>query len=505
MRRIIANIIFLLLLMGCFIFSLTGPREWMQDINKKEHRLFIFYPMAKELLTRTGLYRNLQKRRDVSAAIRALYITNKPESVQELYWCKKISSILLLLYLAGALSLAWQLQELNSPLLKEGRYLIRPEQGEGSYVAELSVDLKEPSGTGGEGTAISEEMAVTVKERRYTKEEAYSLLEGSVGYLRKAVLGNNQSAYNLHEPLIFFSRIPGTAITVEWKPEDYTIIHSDGTLGNELITKAISTSVTATLSCEKQRRDVKINFLIMPMVKSDNGKEITVLLEDEVQKTLEISSEQRRLELPTELGRYRLYWSDGRKGTGLQLWLFGIVAALLIWRLMDKELDNRMKLRKEQLLSDYPEIINKFTLLVNAGMTIRQAWFRIAEDYNALKSEGEIGQTRKKHYAYEEMLITVSELRLGISETKAYEQYGRRIGLIPYIKLGTLITQNLKKGNRGFTELLKHEAAEAFDERKETAKRLGEEAGTKLLVPMILMLMIVFLIILIPAFISFQM
>jgi hypothetical protein len=58
--------------------------------------------------------------------------------------------------------------------------------------------------------------------------------------------------------------------------------------------------------------------------------------------------------------------------------MFGIAASLLVWRAMDHELESKMRQRKEQLLSDYPEIINKFTLLVNAGMTIRQAWFRIS-------------------------------------------------------------------------------------------------------------------------------
>ena len=39
--------------------------------------------------------------------------------------------------------------------------------------------------------------------------------------------------------------------------------------------------------------------------------------------------------------------------------------------------------------------------------------------------------------------------------------------------------------------LLEQEAEEAFEERKNSAKKLGEEAGTKLLFPMLLMLGIV--------------
>ena len=52
-------------------------------------------------------------------------------------------------------------------------------------------------------------------------------------------------------------------------------------------------------------------------------------------------------------------------------------------------------------------------------------------------------------------------------------------------------------------DLLRQEAAEAFQERKETVKS-WEEASTKLLGPMIILLFMVLAIILIPAFISFR-
>ena len=43
-----------------------------------------------------------------------------------------------------------------------------------------------------------------------------------------------------------------------------------------------------------------------------------------------------------------------------------------------------------------------------------------------------------------------------------------------------------------------------FEERKARAKRLGEEAGTKLLVPMFFMLAVVLVIVIVPAFMSVQ-
>ena len=52
--------------------------------------------------------------------------------------------------------------------------------------------------------------------------------------------------------------------------------------------------------------------------------------------------------------------------------------------------------------------------------------------------------------------------------------------------------------------LLEQESEDAFEERKNMAKKYAEEAGTKLLFPMILMLGIVIVIIMVPAILSFQ-
>lgn len=51
---------------------------------------------------------------------------------------------------------------------------------------------------------------------------------------------------------------------------------------------------------------------------------------------------------------------------------------------------------------------------------------------------------------------------------------------------------------------MKQEADRAFEERKNLAKRLGEEAGTKMLIPLFLMLLVVLVMIVVPAFFSIQ-
>ena len=73
-----------------------------------------------------------------------------------------------------------------------------------------------------------------------------------------------------------------------------------------------------------------------------------------------------------------------------------------------------------------------------------------------------------------------------------------------YIRFGALLSQNLRRGTKGLTDLLKMEAIQAFEERKTQARKLGEEAGTKLLLPMFLMLTVVLIIVIVPAFLTLQ-
>lgn len=128
-------------------------------------------------------------------------------------------------------------------------------------------------------------------------------------------------------------------------------------------------------------------------------------------------------------------------------------------------------------------------------MTVPNAWQRVVKDYCAKKQE-----TGKKRYAYEEMLLTIYEMESGVTQTKAYERFGRRCRVQSYNRLATMLSQNVRKGATNLAVLLREEAAYAFEERKHTARRLGEKAGTKLLVPMMMLLGMIMVVIMVPAF-----
>ena len=93
----------------------------------------------------------------------------------------------------------------------------------------------------------------------------------------------------------------------------------------------------------------------------------------------------------------------------------------------------------------------------------------------------------------------VIQFRRNMPESEIYRSFGRRVNLKPYTKLVSLIEQNRMNGARNLRAMLELEMEDAFEQRKTTARHLGEEAGTKLLLPLFIMLGIVMIIVIVPA------
>ena len=67
-----------------------------------------------------------------------------------------------------------------------------------------------------------------------------------------------------------------------------------------------------------------------------------------------------------------------------------------------------------------------------------------------------------------------------------------------------LLIQHLVKGGSSVLGTLREESQKAGEEQKRQIQKKGEEMGTKLLFPMMIMLGIVMVFIMVPALFSFQ-
>lgn len=184
--------------------------------------------------------------------------------------------------------------------------------------------------------------------------------------------------------------------------------------------------------------------------------------------------------------------ATGDGGTGMLFACVAIAAYIGMPMLVDNGLKGKIENRRTSIRLEFPEFVNKMTVLVNAGMTISRAWEKIAND---MKKDTPLAR---------EMQYTMGEISAGKPEAVAFEEFGRRCKIKEIIKFVSVVVLNLKKGGAEVVPVLKMQAEECWEMRKAAAMRVGEEAGTKVLIPMMIMLVGVIVIVVTPAILSFS-
>lgn len=462
-------------------------KEYLSQLAPKAHQLRILYPMCLWLLLRTPLGNCLENKQEQKALLAHLHIGEDSEEMQMLHWCKKMAVCVLTILGSAFLCLVLSLQDTGAHNLKEQRYLERQQTGEGSKSVEVQVE--------GKGKEAAN-MVVEVPEQAYTEEEARQKIDEAKSYVEDNFLGSNESKEKVCTNLCLVSEVPDNAVSIAWSSMDEDIVGKDGTVYNSRLLEPETCEVVAYLSYGEMREEMPFYVNVLPADKI-NQADWEQAVEEALQKAGEEQATEPYMELPEQvLGETVAYKEPEKEKSEPTLLLVGVVVCIALWIAFEKELLKEYQKRDAQMLLDYPELINKFTLLLSAGMTVKGAWGKIATEYEK-KREGQ-----KKRYAYEEWCATWTEMNNGVTELCALEHFGQRAQLMPYLKFSTLLGQNLKKGSKGLIALLEYEAMDAFENRKQNTKRLAEEAGTKMLAPMMVMLALVMAIIMAPALLS---
>ena len=396
----------------------------------------------------------------------------------------KYRNKLILLALAGGLLSAgcffWDLKDRE--MLE---YLARPQSGSGDEEAGLLVELN------GETYPLG----LTLKEIPYEEEILLHKLQEASDGLGPLFLQENSDFAHIMGPVSMPLVYPDTQITVRWYLDSWDYMAPDGTVRNEMLKEPVLVKVQAVLSLGEESLTWEHEIRICPPENPDAGQMLR-MLEYELMEAQEKPSEQ--VALPdTVLGEPVTWYrkTDDRWKLMLALTVLALIAAAAGQK---KEADQAKKKRERDMQLDYPDIVSRLSLYMGAGISTRKAWERIVADYEKREEPD-----RERHAAYEEMCTTLREMQSGVAEAAAYERFGNRCRMGPYLKLGALLGQNLRKGTRNLAELLRAESREAFEERKALARRLGEECESRLLLPMIMMLLTILIIIMYPAVAGF--
>ncbi|WP_026892632.1 immunoglobulin-like domain-containing protein [Lacrimispora aerotolerans] len=376
----------------------------------------------------------------------------------------------------------------------DGKGLKRAGPGRGETTYEIEV-----SGLYKENTDKKIPVKIPVGERLYSDDEANKLFETLKPQLEKQILGENESLLEIRKNLNLKSSLDDFGFKIRWETDNPDLVSSLGKVDNQ---KAAASGeaviLKARLTDGSHEHTYSFPIMVYPpasSLKEKTGDEFLTwaLEEDQKQQTKDY------LQLPDEYEGQLLTYTFQKDNSHRLFPFLGLFMALLLYLKVNTDKQQLAKKREQQLLLDYSEVVSKLVVYIGAGITVRGSWERIVAGYDAGVREGK----RSVRPVYEEMMKTASQLGSGVSESKAFGEFGRRCGLQSYLKLSALLEQSQKNGSKQLRQSLELEMISAFEQRKNLAKRLGEEAGTKLLIPLFLMLAVVMAVIVVPAFLSF--
>ena len=416
---------------------------------------------------------------------------------------------------------------LQDGVLKEGFRL--PRSGYGGSKQYITLEVSGLT----EDTSVP--LDITVSPKRYTEEEANAVFREIYDQLEELVVAEGESFANLQHDLRLMTKLPKYGVQLSWDfypeldpalaagsvtPDEARayyrkyrhLMDSDGTLHNETLAPGtvvtgylsliMSTDIVPTgtdgetkyLKTQYHSAPYRIYVGIVPRALS-RYESLLLQLQQAITTEDEGSLGENMLSLPTEIDGQRIYYSEHEDRSYLLLPLLGVIAAMAIYMRQGQARRTEKKQREALLMLDYSELVSKLMVYIGAGLTVRNALETISQHFDALISRG----IKEDRPLYQELRTMVIQFRRNMPESEIYLSFGRRVNLKPYTKLVSLIEQNRMNGARNLRAMLELEMEDAFEQRKTTARRLGEEAGTKLLLPLFIMLGIVMIIVIVPA------
>lgn len=438
--------------------------------------------MKRELKRPVGsfLYRKIHRflnMRTIRERMRKIHVVPEDELTRlcEEYCSRILSNSLLVFF--GTLVLSVGLAVYTNRT-KASIVLNRESYGGDETVTQLETEIN------GEKQMIS----VDVLPLTYDAESIEEAFDKGFAYIDSVYLGTNENADHITEDLELIDSVDELGLRVSWEIEDESdIVDYRGEIIDHRLDEPVLVNLVATLSYEDFSASRNYPVKVAGREKNETEKAIETI--QEALDMLQRKSDTSSLVLPETVAGYHLQHTGTMRLPVLVFVLGGIFSILLVYKEYS-DIRTKEKKRNEELLMAYPSFVDLMSLYMGAGLTVKGSLSRAV-----VQSDSPV--------LAEELNYTLNEIQSGIPETEGYYWLSNRLALPVYQKIFTLLSQNIKKGTRDILNLLAEEEAAALQLKKELAKRKGEEAGTKLLFPMILQLGIVMIIVIAPALLGF--
>lgn len=375
----------------------------------------------------------------------------------------------------------------------------------------------------------NEDISFTVSAKRYKKEEADELYEYGIDKVLESLKGDNEDYEHILSDFIYLHTIyDGIEVVYNFKLDEnmtfdeakkyYGLVDEKGHVNNKLIEEGevVKGEIeyyfrTLIENKDKKYESQKYTVPVIIMGKTLTNEEKALKeLHDQIEKNDKDTISLDYIELPNETHIGKIKYKENIDFSFLMIIVIGFLIIFILEYKKKYDIKEKEKRIKDMLFRSYPSFITKVLLYIEAGMTIRNTLCKVAIDCKkgmiVDANESKENKNKDKDNKYETNILEEKLIELkvrldnGAMESDVYEDIARKLNDKRYNRFFNIIIQNIRNGTKELSNILRLEAEDALQEKKNNARKLGEEASTKLIIPLLLELMIVMLVIIVPAF-----
>jgi tight adherence protein C len=175
------------------------------------------------------------------------------------------------------------------------------------------------------------------------------------------------------------------------------------------------------------------------------------------------------------------------KSDSMSFVFYGSLIAGIIF-LPDKTVYKMCIKRRRRIENSMPEFLSRLAVLVDAGLTVRTAIKRVVSSSRAEEDE-----------LHKELKTLINDHEIGKGENASFEGFAKRCNTSTAAAFASVVLQNIKKGNRELSAILRLFAGSSWTLRRNAAKKSGEEAAAKLMSPMMIIFLAIMILMAAPA------
>lgn len=495
MTIIIILSVLIVILSAIGVFATLKYLKLQEEVSKVIFKNAKFFGIGKFILDdilKTKYKDLIQKRYSkIKDYYTQLYGKAEADKLTEFHFYQSmtISFVTSILVLVVAVGVYNDYLQSNVELLTETSTISRPDYAEVSEPVQYLLEVEE------DGKVITKEIELTINSLEPTPAEIDNAFEELDAYYEAyfdqvLVEGNTSSDLYLDHPFKALN------VRIVWTSSHPTMISRSGELnpiyipeGGQDVTLSARYNINGSYHDYEQMLRIYPRDLLFTDVLDIAAKETKDQISDKSLEEIDVITQVGDESNNIDVKWYRINGEAKSRETAFVVLLVGLFLIVLVNRVNDSQMNDKIKAKSQSIQMDFPVFADKFILYIYCGIAPEQALVKYLSN---VKEDTELTLELKQ---------TLKEIEFyGIDPREAFLSFGKRTRITEILKFSTLIAQMIKKGDDDIQESLQKLVAESWQEKRKLVLEKGTKASTKLLLPMLVLLVLVLMIVLTPAF-----